>query len=305
MTNALMNEAQAAGQIEDHSVVQKGFTRETAPAGLTKARLIGYIEYGDQKQRPYQGQPKDDAPMAMLVFELLGKRHITEYEKDGVKKKRANIHIERIKISNNEKSGFFKLFNLMRNGRSDIKNMAQMLGEAFMLTVVHVKKEKEGKEVTYVNIKDTNGYKVGPPVLFNPETEETSIVDVPQQIGKSQLLLWKAPSQAQWDSIFIDGTYTRGEGDKAKEVSKNWIQNAACEATNFVGSALESLIGERLSGLGEDISSLSSGPETLDNTAEEPAPTGPSEGDTPDTPSEPAAESKAPDDVLGNLGLAP
>jgi len=239
----LLAQAKVANTYEDQTEVSKGFERSVIPAGFTTARLVGYVEIGKQPQRPYQGKEKPDAPEVRLTFELNGQKHINEYEVDGVKKTRTNVKSEKLKLSTNEKSGYYKLFMKMRNGRDDIRHMAHMLGEGFVLKVVHVVKEKDGKKVTYANIKDADGYTVGAPFVTDPVTDETKSVEVPAATQSIQFLQQANPTKEQWDSIFIDGTWTKKEGDKEVEVSKNFVQALCLEASDFVGSPLESLLG--------------------------------------------------------------
>ena len=64
--------------------------------------------------------------------------------------------------------------------------------------------------------------------------ECTSVSD-----DKFRLFLWSAPTQEQWDSLYIEGTYKDKEG---KERSKNFIQEKILSAHNYAGSKLESML---------------------------------------------------------------
>ncbi len=57
------------------------------------------------------------------------------------------------------------------------------------------------------------------------------------------MLLWNAPSQEQWASIFIDGSYTREIDGVEQTFSKNFLQEECLSASNFTGSALEGMLG--------------------------------------------------------------
>ena len=235
----LMNQINNAAELTDQTAVSTGFTREVAPAGFTTARFVSYIEVGKQPQRPYQGVEKPDAHEVRLTFELNGPKHITEYEYDGEKKTRSNlIHITNT-ISNSEKSNFYKLLQKMRYGRNNIKHMAQMLGEGFLVKVTH-NKSKDGTK-TYANLK-SDVWDIGEPATTNPVTNETSILAVPEATQPLQLLLWNLPTTEQWETIFIDGEYTREVDGKQVTKSKNFIQELAMSASNFQGSPLEALV---------------------------------------------------------------
>mgnify|MGYP003642621719 FL=1 len=237
--NNLLNQALEAATLDNQTEASSGFTYQVAPAGYTTARFVSYIEVGKQPQRAYQGVEKADAFEARLTFELNGPKHITTYEHEGVQKTRTNLIRITVTISNNEKSNFFKLLEKMAYGRNDIKHMAQMLGEGFLVQVSH-NNSKDGQK-TYANLK-SDVWNVGEPATTDPITNETRILAVPEATQDIQLLLWNSPSQEQWDSVFIDGSYER-EVDGVKVMkSKNFIQETAMAASNFVGSPLEALV---------------------------------------------------------------
>ena len=238
MTN-LMEQITAAAAVTDQTTVSTGFVREVAPAGFTTARFVSYIEVGKQPQRAFQGVEKPDAHEVRLTFELNGPKHTTTYEADGETKTRTNLIRITNTISNNEKSNFYKLLQKMTYGRNDIKHMAQMLGEGFLVKVTH-NKSKDGTK-TYANLK-SDVWDIGEPATTNPTTNETNILAVPEATQDVQLLLWNTPSKEQWDTIFIDGEYTREVAGQQVTKSKNFIQELAMSASNFQGSPLEALV---------------------------------------------------------------
>lgn len=240
---SLLAQAKQVAKTEDQTEVQKGFDYKPTPAGFSPARFIGYVELGKQKQRAYQGKEKPDALEARLTFELNGPAHINEYEKDGVKQSYTNTINVTLPVSSNEKSNYYKLLSKMIAGRQNIKHMAEMLEEPFLVKVVHNVVEKDGKKTTYANIKDGDGWHIGAPFKTDVLTNETTPIEVPAQTHPTQFLSWSSPSKEQWDSIFIDGSYTKGEGDDAVEVSKNFIQDKCYQATDYNGSALSELLG--------------------------------------------------------------
>jgi hypothetical protein len=250
--NTLLSQAvAAAATTTDQSVASSGFTYEAPAAGYTTARFVSYIEVGKQPQRAYQGVEKADAFEARLTFELNGPKHVIEYEVEGVAKTRNNLIRITVTISNNEKSNFFKLLEKMTAGRNGIQHMAQMLGEGFLVQVSH-NKSKDGKK-TYANLK-SDVWNVGAPSVTDPITNMVNVLAVPEATQDIQLLLWNSPSKEQWDSVFIDGTYEREvEGVKVTK-SKNFIQETAMGASNFVGSPLEALVSGSMDAVAEMMS---------------------------------------------------
>jgi hypothetical protein len=253
---ALAAQAAAAAETSDQSVQEGGFTREVAPAGFTTARFVGYVETGHQEQNPYQGVAKPDAPEVRLTFELNGPKQITTYQKDGETHTASNSQRERITIGTSEKSNFQKMFKAMLAGRSDIKHMAMLLGEGFLIKISH-SQSKDGKK-TYANMKVDGVWNIQAPAVTDPITNETTILDVPAATMPIQLLLQAAPTKEQWDSIFIDGTYTKKDGDNEIQVSKNFIQEECMASSSFVGSPLEAMLAG-LSGVTDGVANGAAG----------------------------------------------
>lgn len=300
--NTLIAQAKAGTEnLEDQTKVSEGgFEFETAPAGYTPARFVGYVEVGKRKQKPYQGKPKPDTEEVRLYFELNGEKHQREVEVDGVKKTFTNIISVKVAKKLNDKAGFTKLFKKMLYGRDSITHMAQLLGEGFLIQIVHNKVPGvDGKpERTFANMKDDDGnWLIQAPSYTDPLTNESKPVPVPAPSQPVKLLLWDNPSKEQWESIFIDGTRTvKGEDGTEKEVSKNWLQEDIVQnAVNIEGSALMAMLG---------------GVADLDLSPEAPA----GEPEAPATPGAPAEPEKATDeaptapaggagDIMADLGL--
>jgi hypothetical protein len=236
------------------------------PAGTTVGRLVDYVEVGLQKSRPYKGKEKPPANKVYVTFELLGKAYVKEIESDGKKKTIADRITVPLTLSLHEKSSFKKLFKKMVYGRQDIEHMAQMIGEAFKITVVH-NTVGEGKDKkVYANITDDEGnFLVGAPV--NPEYDEDGNVvgskklKVPDSISAERMFLWDEPTDETWASIFIDGDKEVTDKDgKKKTVSKNWLQNLITSALNFEGSPVQAFL--------EGSEELPEDPEELEETEE-------------------------------------
>ena len=247
--NALLDEAKSA-DLPDHSKARPSGEYSIPAAGKTLARCIGYVEMGKRKAY-YQGKENGTEMKAKLFFELLGPKHMVD---DGEGGKRSTLYIEDLAVKTGEKASFRKLFMKMRGGRKEITNMAQMVGEGFILEITHNNGTGDKKDTVYANIRNKEGeWGVTPPIVEDPATGEVKVLPVPEPTQPYRLLLWSKPSKAQWDSIFIDGTTTKkvkgADGKEVEqEVSRNWIQNNILKhAIDFESSQLYDL----LSGLGE------------------------------------------------------
>jgi hypothetical protein len=245
---ALANEA---AETTDHTETTAGFTRELPAAGRTGARFIEYIELGKQPQPEYQGNPKPDCEEVRLVFELLTntkkRTDVKEIEVDGTKREIADRIPIQISIKQGEKAGFKKLFEKMRYGRADIKHMAQMLGQAFLLDIIHTKGTKDPTK-TYAGIKDADGvWQVSAPRVLQDPMDPDSWVNlkVREPVSPLRIFLFANPSKETWASLFIEGTRTvKDDKGVEKEVSKNWLQEKILSATNYHGSPLEALLND-------------------------------------------------------------
>ena len=239
--------ANLAAETEDQTETQTAgeYEREVPATGAHVARFVEYIEIGKHKQKPFQGKAKPDAEEVRITFELLHpKKSIIEYEHDGVKKVRGQLISIRAKKSLSDKASFKKLFNSMTYGRDGIKHMAQMLGEPFLVQVVHnVSKDAAGKEVTYANLSKDGVFLIGAPQHVDPMTDVVTKLPVREPITPVRILLWNNPTKETWDSLFIDGTRTVKTADGTEtEQSKNWLQEKIMSATDFNGSPLHALL---------------------------------------------------------------
>lgn len=247
LNKKLLAQAKNAGEVADHSVTKKGFGARIPEKGVAFARLIGYVELGDQPGE-YEGKPKDPAPKCNLTFEVYGKKNKDTFEKDGKEETSYRLlRITNLLISNSPKSRFNKLFKDMAYGR-DLKNMGEMLSDVFKVTIEHNKV----KDRTYANLKAIGG-------PFKEETDddgEVELVDMTSKIKPTareyQFFQFDAPTMDMWDSLFIEGEReVTEEVDGEKVVSKqsnNFIQELIMDATNFEGSGMEAL----LAGMGEE-----------------------------------------------------
>jgi hypothetical protein len=237
--------AEAAAQSADMNEAQSGGGFEAPAAGRAGARLVAYIEIGKQ-EGTYQGKPKI-SDKVFLTFELSGpKWPVREFDDGNKAPQRITVEVNK---SLNEKAGFYKLFKAM-NWEGKAKIMAQLLGQDFIVDVVHRKyKGRDGKERVVAELFDKvkGSYTVSMPFVEDMDTGESKRRNVPPPMTELKCFLWDHPSRAMWDSIFIDGEYPERKDEKTGEVkfpakSKNKFQLAIKAAKNFKGSAIEALI---------------------------------------------------------------
>lgn len=264
--------ADHVAELEDQTATPARTGYTPPEAGKTFARFIEYIELGSQPRKAYQGQPKDPAPEVQITFELLGPKHIKEVTVNGETKKVSQRVTLTLTKSLSDKATFKKLFLKMAAGRNSIKHMAQMLGEGFIVTVVHTHKGEGNDKRTYVGLRDVDGsFLIAPPVREDIETGEVVSVKIPEPVSPKRLFLFNMPTKEQWDSIFIDGTYeTKDAAGKTTTVSKNKYQARIVKAVDYPGSLVEQM----LTGAGvlaNDLADLVvDHPETQDEESEQP-----------------------------------
>ena len=212
--------AKAAEVSPDMNEAQSGGSARLLPAGYAFGRLVEYIEFGNQPQE-YNGVAKDPALEVRLGFALWGEGYQND---DGTP---YILRPYEFAISRNEKAKAFKLFKAL-NWSGKFKHFAELLGEAFLVKIVHVQKSKTDK--TIVSRMDFDG--------FLPPLDPVTKIPYPIPAAPDDLyrmFLWDFPSRESWDSLYIDGTWDDGK-------SKNSVQEKILGALNFAGSALEQIL---------------------------------------------------------------
>lgn len=244
--------AAAAAAAEDQTETST-FVSEPIAAGPALVRFVDYIEVGLHEGGEYMGKKKPDAEELHLTFEVCSPKHLRESDD---KKWFPRITVK-VKKKKNDKATFTKLIKKMIYGREGISHMLQMLGEVFMARIVHnTVEDKQGKKRVYENLTTEDGeWTIASPIHEDPVSGKITQMDVPAELKEflspCRAFVFDMPSKEQWDSIYIEGTYTRKvkEGDEMveREFSKNFLQNRILEAKNFPGSAVEAM----LAGLGD------------------------------------------------------
>lgn len=215
--------------------VKAGGGDYTPPAeGKGGIRFVGYIEIGTHAGS-YQGKPNKRA-YAIFQFELHGKKWPYLETDNGPVASKVEF---RIAISQSKKAAYYKLFQRMRDGRDNITHFAEMLGEAFVGTVVHdvAPAKDDMPERIFVRLQNDDGYTIFPPFVDVPDEDGEVVrkkLKVADVLNGERLLLWNFADKEQWDSIFIDGEYEDGG-------SRNKWQLKVQEALDFEDSSIAAL----------------------------------------------------------------
>lgn len=262
--------SQAIMQTEDMTV-ETSFERELPAAGPAWVRLLDYVELG--MFAPVNPNPKHDPKPKLKVklkFELCHPRHSLII--DGV----AKPHTITVTLnkSTNAKANFKKMFNKMNEALGGKHtHITTMLGLPMKAKVYH----KPGKAVdgatppVYANL-DNEGWSFEAAEIVDDLTLETKPLAVPALVGTPSVFLWEPKRHndkgdeiisddflhSMWESIYIEGTYTRTVGDEEKEYSRNFYQDKIKENLQWEGSYSQSLFEDSL-----DLDELDSGHEAL------------------------------------------
>lgn len=256
MTNLnalLLKQAKEATALTDQSeVTQGGFDNTPVATKRAPARFIGYVEQGLQPQPDYKGKAKEPANELILTFEIFGSANTREIEDEKTKKKKKVGNLLHVRVTEklSDKAKFKKLFAKMTRGRP-ITHLSHMLNEVFLVEVRVVKSKNDRM---YATLEAEDGtYNINGPEMDKVDDEGNTIgtVDVtaatPPASVPFKLFIMSDPTIEQWESIHIDGTYTKkvkGEDGTEAEVehSKNFLQETIMEALDFEGSAIQAIL---------------------------------------------------------------
>lgn len=248
--------AQAAKE-EDYTQVITGvnFERVLPAAGAALCRFKEYIEIGQHPTASQMYPDKKPTRKARFVFEIVTPKHQIKV-KEGTPEEftiAPTLNIT-INLSKSDKGNFVKLFKKL-NYKQEAIHPAQLLGSAYLCDIVHAWKKGDDKKTTkpsYANLKDTEGvFTLRAPRIEDPLAGTSTDIPVPN-LNKGtpslRVFLYDNPTMQTWDSLFIDGTYTKDD----KEISKNWLQNMILGALDFNGSKLDEILSsDDGQGLGE------------------------------------------------------
>lgn len=218
---------QMQAQANQSAEVAANMTEETKgggrllPAGVSLAYLVEVVEFGEQPQE-YDGKPKAPAREFRLGFQLLNPAFANDDGSCPV------INTFDTAETRNTKSRAFKLFKTM-NWRGNHSRFAQMIGELFILKVIHVK-NKQGQIKARIDLDALQ-----PPI--DPTTGGTYAAPADRPLDEKllRMFLWDVPTVEGWNSLHIEGTFDDGR-------SKNFLQEKCLSALDFEGSALQSML---------------------------------------------------------------
>ncbi|QYW05840.1 hypothetical protein [Vibrio phage vB_VpaP_G1] len=223
--------ARAAEAVErqgDQNEVQAGGGGDYTPphAGKAKARLVGYIETGPQKNAKFPD--KKPTNNFQLVFQLHGKNADgQEWVRDDGKP--MTITTRKFSVSRNEKAHAVKIFRQMCP-KKDASHFIELLGRAFWVVIEHnsVPSKEQGKpDVVFANIKESD---LKPAIREILDDDDNVIgykeIAVPEPKDSDYVILeWDVPSVEDFEKLT----------DSQKKVLR--------KAEGFKGGAWEALVG--------------------------------------------------------------
>lgn len=217
--------AAAVDRVGSQNDVEKGGegnkTFKLAPAGKQKARLVGYIEIGEQENR--FDPAKGPALKFRLRFALFGKDC---QEEDGSP---ITIDSKDNPVSKFERANAVKMFAAMCPKR-DADHFIGLLNRVFWLEVVHNegKAGADGKKKVYANIK-ADSIRPGVKDLLDDDDNIIGVTEIacpeaPEDFF--QIYEWDVPSKEDFDKL------------------KPWDKKELRASVGFQGSALQQLVGD-------------------------------------------------------------
>lgn len=242
MSNPFLNAIEEAASQTNMNEAQTGGEFTPPAEGLVRLRFVGYIELG-KHEKDYKGK-KSQVDKVQLLFEASGPKHPPREDGSPI------MFSQRLTLSTSEKAMFYKLFKRM-NPTGSATHMAQLLGNSYLATVVHNTSGEGDQKKTYANLRDAEGvWTIREPFLDNTDPESGEVtrtkINVAEPVTPLRCFMWQYADKAQWDSIFIDGTYEERKDDKGNVTqearSKNVYQETIKSAHNWVGSKMQEIL---------------------------------------------------------------
>ena len=233
----------------NQSEVKSGdFEKMIYPEGGVRLRFVSYVELG-KHEKTWKGVKKTPN-IARLGFEVSGPRHPPVVGNDGIPRPLI-VYIEET-LSQDPKANFVKLFSLLNHARA-ASHAIYLLGEAYIGKLVHRRFKRKDDPVDPekwtgldYKLRDDTGYTIRAPFREDEDTGEMISVQVVPALTPLSGFLWDAPSQEQWDSIFVPGEFPERKNAAgvvvAQAKSKNITQERIMRAANFKGSPIYALL---------------------------------------------------------------
>lgn len=220
-----------------------GGSARVLPLGTAMARLVGYVELGMQPQE-YNGAAKAPAMEFQLCFALTGAAPnpdpagapIPYTNDDGSPYLYWTYPTS---MSRNDKATAFLVFKAM-NYKGTAKTFGQLVGEGFLLPIVAHTNAKSKKVTHRPDLRQ-----IKPPYYPDPMTGTVVQAAVPPHRDQDlKFFSWDHPTLESFNSLKVEGEWENKDEATGviKKESKNKMQEALLGATNFSGSALETLL---------------------------------------------------------------
>lgn len=221
-----------------------GGERVVLAKGGCQMRFVGYIETGAHAYvTKVNGKPVDKCnPHAFLLFEITGPKHPPRVLGEGAEARTVPnlVHIKIKNVSQSDRAQYFKTFKAM-NIDGTATHFVQLLGKAYRGTIGHFLPDPKDEKNVIATIDEVLN-----PQFEHPVDGTLHTIEPPAPLSPIRVFVWDTADTAMlkymWDSLYIEGSYTVGEGAEEKEVSLNKWQNMICEAANFPESPIEALL---------------------------------------------------------------
>lgn len=238
----------ATGEAGEDLTVDQNFDRPLPRAGVAILRLLSYMELGSQQPNNAAHKP---AVACVLRFELKHADHQYKTD-DGMRSEIIDVHTRK---GSTAKSGYKKLFASMNaTFGGHHKHFITMIDKCFVAEIYHNSNGKTGaEERKYANLDLNGAWSFKPCGNMDVVNNKFTPFEVEPLQSTPTAFLWENDGVsdeqyvAMWDSIEIEGTYTKKEGDTEVEKSKNFHQLKVMGGTDWEGSRLQGLVTEFVS----------------------------------------------------------
>ena len=221
----LQEQARQASAVSTTDLREENSQREAQlwPAGIYRGRIAEVIEYGVQKQKPFQGVAKAPAEEVQLRVMLFPTQKVKK--ELGEDTKPLFIRLWPLTVYNAARSKSKQAFDKL-NVDGTAKHFREFIGEAYRFKL-EVKANREGGKFNTVDLLSTL------PAVNEETGEPLQVPEVPDD--RLVLFTFVKPIKEMWDRLHIEGQ--RGDG-----TSKNFIQEKIMSALNFAGSDVEAML---------------------------------------------------------------
>lgn len=240
--DALVNEVVATGV--DQSKAKTG--PELPAEGTAFLRIFAVLELGKQKYVPKKGMAEKEGLRVKIGVELSGAKWPARQTDEGLRPQ--TMWLKELTYSQDDRSGWYKLFKQLRAGREDIKHIVQLIGDraAFMGEIKHTEDKK------YANLVMES---IRPAMDSRFDAERGEQVHTPIQVqalrSALKVFIWNNATPAMFDSLYIPGQLEAKTDDDGKVLkparSRNVYQEKIRGALNLETSPIAAYIQGKVS----------------------------------------------------------